>query len=297
MTKESRKEILNAVAFGLLINILLAALKLSFGFWGNAQALVSDGINSLSDVFISIMILAVLKLATKKPDHDHPYGHEKFEGLLYFLLGIIFFVTAMIIGYTAISSIVNYLNHPVQVQPHLYTVIVSLISLIVKIVLFRYYLIISKKYKSTTLKADSKNHLLDAWATFFSLVGLTLAQFNFIIFDYIASFVIGLCIIRLAIQILAESVSFLTDQAPSEEEIKSIFEVILSIDGVLQVDDLKVRKHMTQRYVDVEIGVKSNLTLEVAHKIAETVHHSVENKFPDVIHCMVHVNPHKSFNL
>ncbi len=90
MTKESRKEILNAVAFGLIINILLATLKLSFGFWGNAQALVSDGVNSLSDVFISIMILAVLKLATKKPDHDHPYGHEKYEGLLYFLLGIIF---------------------------------------------------------------------------------------------------------------------------------------------------------------------------------------------------------------
>ena len=296
MTKESRKEILNAVAFGLIVNVLLATLKLSFGFWGNAQALVSDGVNSLSDVFISIMILAVLKLATKKPDHDHPYGHEKYEGLLYFLLGIIFFVTSIVIGFTAISSIISYVNNPNVETPHLFTVIVSLISLIVKIVLFRYYLMISKKYKSPTLKADSKNHLLDAWATLFSLIGLTLAQFNFIIFDYIASLIIGVFIIRLSIQILLESVSFLTDQAPSEDEINSIFEVILSIDGVLQVDDLKVRKHMTQRYVDVEIGVKSNLTLEVAHKIAENVHHQVETVFPDVIHCMVHVNPHKSIS-
>ncbi len=294
MTKESRKEILKAVAFGLIVNIFLAALKLSFGFWGNAQALISDGMNSLSDVFISIMILAVLKLATKKPDHDHPYGHEKYEGLLYFLLGIIFFITAIIIGITAVSSTISYANNPDVATPHIFTVIISFLALIVKIVLFRYYLFISKKYKSPTLKADSKNHLLDAWATLFSLIGLTLSQFNLIIFDYIASFVIGLFILRLAIQILKESISFLTDQAPSKDEIISIFEVILSIDGVLHVDDLKVRKHMTQRYVDVEIGVKSNLTLEVAHKIAETVHHKVELEFPDVIHCMVHVNPCKT---
>jgi cation diffusion facilitator family transporter len=296
MTKESRKEILNAVAFGLIVNIFLAALKLSFGIWGNAQALISDGMNSLSDVFISIMILAVLKLATKKPDHDHPYGHEKYEGLLYFLLGIIFFATAIYVGVTAVTSIISYINNPNVVAPHIFTVLISFISLVVKIILFRYYLIISKKYKSPTLKADSKNHLLDAWATLFSLIGLTLAQFNLIIFDYIASFVIGLFILRLAIQILIDSVSYLTDQAPSEDEINSIFKVILSIDGVLKVDDLKVRKHMTQRYVDVEIGVKSNLTLEIAHKIAETVHHRVEMEFPDVIHCMVHVNPHKSIS-
>ncbi|MDO9629680.1 MAG: cation diffusion facilitator family transporter [Acholeplasmataceae bacterium] len=296
MTKESRKEILSAVAFGLAVNIFLAAIKISFGLWGNAQALFSDGLNSLSDVFISIMILAVLKLATKKPDHDHPYGHEKYEGLAYFVLGIIFFVTAIVIGINAITSIINYMNNPNVDAPHIFTVIISLLSLVVKVILFKYYLRISKKYKSPTLKADSKNHLLDAWATLFSLIGLTLAQFNFIIFDYIASFIIGLFILRLAVQILKDSISYLTDQAPSEEEIKSIFEVILSIDGVLKVDDLKVRKHMTQRYVDVEIGVKSNITLEVAHKIAETVHHKVEFEFPDVIHCMVHVNPHKSIS-
>jgi len=296
MTKESRKEILRAVAFGLAVNVFLATLKLFFGFWGNAQALISDGMNSLSDVFISIMILAVLKLASKKPDHDHPYGHEKYEGLAYFLLGIIFFGTAILIGYTSITSIISFISNPNVSAPHIFTVVVSFFSLIVKIILFKYYLIISKKYKSPTLKADSKNHLLDAWATLFSLIGLTLAQFNLIIFDYIASLIIGLFILRLSVQILLESISFLTDQAPSEDEIKSIFEVILSIDGVLKVDDLKVRKHMTQRYVDVEIGVKSNLTLEVAHKIAETVHHRVEKEFPDVIHCMVHVNPHKSIS-
>ena len=98
----------------------------------------------------------------------------------------------------------------------------------------------------------------------------------------------------MAVQIIIESTSFLTDQAPSKDEIKAIYSVILSIEGVIQVDDLKVRKHMTQRYVDVEIAVRSSHTLEHAHKIAETVHHQVEDVFPDVIHCMVHVNPEKN---
>jgi cation diffusion facilitator family transporter len=294
MTKESRIEILKAVKIGLAFNVGLTVLKLTFGIWGNAQALISDGLNSFSDVFISIMLLVILTIATKKPDHDHPYGHEKFEGLAYFVLGVIFFITSIFIGIFAVESIIAYIRHPDNFDsPHVLTVIVSFIALMIKFVLYRYYLIISKKHKSPTLRADSKNHLLDAWATLFSVIGLTLAQFGLIIFDFIASIIIGLFILRLAVQILLESVAYLVDQAPSDEEVTRIHEVILAIEGVVTIDDLKVRNHMTQKYVDVEIGVKSTLTLSSAHKIAENVHHHVESEFPEVIHCMVHVNPHR----
>lgn len=295
MTKESRKEILSAVRLGLFINIILAIMKLSFGFWGNAQALISDGLNSTSDVFISLMILLVLKLATKKPDYDHPYGHEKYEGLAYFVLGIIFFATAVFIAIDAVVAIIDHIKFPDDMNgPHILTVIISIIALVIKFVLFRYYRIIGKKYNSPTIHADAKNHLIDVYATSFSVIGLTIAQFGFVMFDDIAALIIGLFILRLAVQITLESVSFLTDQAPSKEEIKAIHGVILSIEGVLKVDDLKVRKHMTQRYVDVEISVRASHTLEHAHKIAEHVHHRVEEVFPDVIHCMVHVNPERN---
>lgn len=295
MTKETRKEILSAVRLGLFINMILAVLKLSFGFWGHAQALVSDGLNSASDILISLMILLVLKLATKKPDYDHPYGHEKYEGLAYFVLGLIFLATSVFIAIDAGVSIMNHINNPNETtQPHILTVVVSIIALIIKFGLYRYYKIIGNKFNSPTIHADAKNHLIDVYATSFSVIGLTVAQFGFVIFDDIASMIIGLFILRLAIQIILESISFLTDQAPSKDEIKAIYGVILSVEGVVKVDDLKVRKHMTQRYVDVEIAVRATHTLEYAHKIAETVHHQVEDVFPDVIHCMVHVNPEKN---
>ncbi|MBN2299588.1 MAG: cation transporter [Acholeplasmataceae bacterium] len=295
MKAQKRKDILKAIIIGLVVNILLTILKLTSGIMGHSAALTSDGLNSFSDVFISIMLLLVLRIATKKPDHNHPYGHEKFEGIAYLLLGIIFLLTSVFIGYDSIQSMIAYLKDPqAAITPSIVTLIISVIALIIKFFLYRYYLLSSRKTGSPTLKADSKNHLLDAWATLFSVIGISLSQFNLIIFDYIAAIIIGLFILRLAVQILVESVQYLVDQAPDDDQIISIHDFIGSLKGVLNVDDLKVRKHMTQIYVDVEIGVDATLTLEMAHEIAEKVHHLVEKEFPKVLHCMVHVNPHRS---
>ena len=292
MTNTSRKSILWALRIGLIINLVLTLIKLIFGYWGHAQALISDGYNSASDLLISVMLLFVLKIATKKPDSDHPYGHEKFEGLAYFVLGLVFLGTSIYIGIDAIIHIIHHIQIPEDaIKPHLVTVAISIIALVIKLVLFLYYKSIGKKYNSPTIKADAKNHQIDVYATSFSVIGLGIAQLGLVVFDDIAAFIIGLFILRLAITILREAISFLTDQAPSFDEINHIKSFIHSINGVLKVDDLKVRKHMTQRYVDVEIGVLANMSLEEAHRIAEDVHHQVEKAFPDVIHCMVHVNP------
>lgn len=294
MTKESRTHVLNAIRMGLTTNIILTLIKVISGILGSSQALVSDGLNSFSDVFISIMLLIVLKLATKKPDHDHPYGHEKYEGLAYFVLGIIFILTASYIFVQAVLSIIHFIDHPDTISaPHALTVIVAFIALIIKFFLYRFFKKTGQIYDLPTIKADAKNHLLDVWATLISLIGLVIAQFDLVIFDYIASIMIGIFILRLGLQIFFESISYLVDQAPSDEEVKDIKSLIISVKGVLTIDDIKIRKHMTQKYVDVEIGVTATLSLQEAHQIAENVHHLVEKKFPEVIHCMVHVNPSK----
>lgn len=291
---QHRQQILKAIRIGLTINILLTIIKLSAGYFFNSKAIFSDGLNSFSDVFISVMLLFVLKVSTKKPDHDHPYGHEKYEGLAYFFIGIIFSAIAVFIFIESIVLILGFNQTGSQSNaPHILTVVVASIALIIKSFLYLYYRKVSKLYDTPTLKADAQNHLIDIFATSISLIGVVLAQFNLVIFDYIASIVIGLLILRLGVQTLFESVSYLVDQAPSDEELKEIKDVIKHTKGVLTIDDIKVRKHMTQKYVDVEIGVISTLSLEEAHAIAESVHHDVEKEFPEVLHCMVHVNPHK----
>lgn len=282
------KLIIKAIYIGLFINLALALIKIIFGLLGQTQALFSDGLNALSDVFISVTMLFGVKMSLKEPDQDHPYGHEKFEGIAYFVLAIVFFLTAGYIIYNGVSSIIS-LNG--SAEPEAYTVLVALFSIFPKLFLAIYYVRIGKKHDSLVLAADAKNHLLDVFSTLFVFIGLFLSQFGLVIFDYIAAILIGLLMLKLAFTTVKEAISFLVDQAPDDETIKTIKTIIEGNKKVKSIDDLKVRMHMTRVYVDVEIGVDKNLSLEEAHKIAETVHLAVEREVADVIHCMVHVNP------
>ncbi len=291
MTKASKKHIMNAIFIGLVLNIVLATLKLGFGYYGGSQALISDGYNSFSDVFMSVIIFFVLRIATKKPDENHPYGHQKFEGVLYFSLGIIFLATAIFLGYQAIDQIIHLediINAPLRI-----TVYISGISLVIKLFLAYYYFKLNKTYRNPTLKAEANNHFIDGWSTAATLIGLVLTQFGLLIFDAIAALIVALFILRLAVQILIEAISYLVDEAPMHEVIIRMKAAIKDFEGVISVDDLKVRRHMTEYYLDVEISVEATLSLIAAHEIAETVHIGIEDQFPDVIHCMVHVNPYK----
>lgn len=285
----NKSHIKNALIIGLIINLFLACSKIITGIFGNSFSLFTDGINASTDVLISILMIIVLSVAVKKPDHDHHYGHEKYEGLAYFLLSLIFIVSSLWIIYQAVDAIIS--QDYILETPNYITVLISVIGIILKLFLFYFYRQVGMKTNSPMIQADAKNHLIDVFATSIVLVGILLSTYSSPIYDQIGSVVIGLFILRLGIQILLESTAFLTDQAPDKEEVEKINQVIMGIKDVLSIDDLKVRRHMTQRYVDVEIGVLHTLSLKEAHLIAERVHAKVELDFPDVLHCMVHVNP------
>lgn len=289
---KDQKALIHVVKVGLIINTLLASLKLGAGVWGNATSLVTDGLNSVSDMLVSMVMLIIFLYATQKPDHDHHYGHEKYEGLAYFVLGLLFLGTSLLLVYGSIVSLFNQ-SYLLRETPHEYTIFVSILALLLKLFLYRFDSIQGKKLNSPLIKADARNHLVDVMATSIALLGIVIARMGLMIFDDVAALFIALFIFKVGYEVLKEATSFLTDQAPDEKEVKAIKDVIDQMKEVLSIDDLKVRKHMTQRYVDVEISVCATLSLKEAHEIAERVHLKVETKFPDVLHCMVHVNPNK----
>lgn len=285
------KSLQKIIVISLIGNLILTVIKLTFGYLGNSQSLLSDGFNSLSDIIVSILLLISTKVAYKKPDKTHPYGHQKFEGLMYFLLSLILLITAIGIGYTGIEHLILISMDPVfAITPDLNAFIVSVIALIIKIFLFTINRNAFIKYRSFALGADAKNHLYDIFSTSSAVISIFLALNGFLYFESIASIFIAILVFKSSYSMIKDSISFLVDQAPDQETINHISETILNIKGVLKVDDLKVRKHMDQLYVDVEIAVNKDLSLEEAHEISENVHDQVEEIF-DVIHCMVHVNP------
>ena len=279
-----------ALLFGLSINIILVLSKTLVGHFGQSSALFTDGINSLGDVLVSIMMLIFVQMASKKPDVDHHYGHEKYEGIAYLLLSQVFIATAGVMIYRDVRFLFAS-SSPISIQFIELSVITAVVSMMLKSFLFIEYRKAYKASKSAMLRADANNHLIDVAASFIALIAIVFSENIHPSFDNIGAMIISVFILKLGIQMFIESVGYLTDKAPNIHELKAIEYTILKVKDVLSVDDLKVRKHMSERYVDVEIGVDHQLTLEAAHRIAERVHLTVEETYQDVLHCMVHVNP------
>lgn len=288
-----RKEIRKVIYISLFINIILTMIKLLGGYFYKSQSLIGDGFNSLADIFISLLLIATYHITSKGPDKNHPYGHEKFEGVLYLFLGLIIAVTSLYIIYSAIVDLIIYFETKAYLIPSKYALIVAGVALFFKIFLFYINRKASQKYDSPTLKADSINHFFDIFATLLSFIGILLAQLNLIFIEYGVTVVIGIIIFKTGAQMLIEAVSYLVDQSPGETIVKAIKVAAKEVDGVIRVDEIKARKHMSKIYVDMEIAVDETLSLKDAHLIAENVHDKIENDF-DVIHCMVHVNPKKN---
>jgi len=292
-----KKKILKRVVILSLIgNIVLTIIKLIFGYYGSSRSLISDGINSFVDIFISLMLVIVLQVAQKKADDNHPYGHEKYEGVLYLFLSLFIIGIAVFLGYQSTSDLIGAIYEPGNVQtPLIYTAIIAFFALLIKVGLYIMNYKTAKKYQSVALMADSKNHLFDIISTSISLISILFSQFGMIYFEFVASIIITLFILYVGLKMLLDAISYLVDEAPNLEVMAQIEAEILRRVGVIRIDDLKVRKHMQQLYVDVEISVKQDLSLQAAHKIAEDVHDHIEDTF-DVIHCMVHVNPYDEKN-
>ncbi len=291
--KPYARSIQRIVTISLSINIILTVLKLTFGYLGGAHSLVSDGYNSLSDIAISIVMLFTVKIANKKPDFTHPYGHEKFEGITYLLLGLVVSLTALYIIYEGISGLVLYFNGAMIRTPDRLTLYIAATALILKLMITILNYRGSIKYQSVSLKADFLNHLTDLLSISLVLLAIIFAQFSLIYIDYIASILIGMIISLSAIKLVKDGLAFLVDQAPNEQIYNEIKEQIESIGGVIRIDDLKIRQHVIKLYIDCEIAVDRNLSLTDAHEIAEMVHDHIENTFENVLHIMVHVNPDK----
>lgn len=290
MLEKFRTNAMRVSIISIIINLFLASLKLFAGIFGNSKALIADAIHSASDVFTTVIVIVSLFVSSKSPDKEHQYGHQKYESLATLILGGLLGYVGIKIGIDGISSIIekSYLD---ITAPTLITAIAAVVSIAVKEIMFHATMRVAKKEHSSALKADAWHHRSDALSSIGSLIGVVFAMCGFPIMDAIASVIICIFILKTSIDIIIESVKSLTDSACDQKTIKRLRKIILSVDGVSGIDLLKTRVFGSGFYVDVEISVDAKLSLEDAHSIAEKVHDKIEEKIPEVLHCMVHMNP------
>lgn len=273
-------------------NVALSAFKLFAGIFANSAAMVSDAVHSASDVLSTIIVMVGVKISSKESDKEHPYGHERFESVAAIILAVILAATGLGIGYDGMKKIISgdYANLTI---PGILALIAAIISIVVKEAMYWYTRQAAKKINSGALMADAWHHRSDALSSIGSFVGIFGARLGFPILDSAACLVICFFILKAAFAIFMDSIKKMTDTACDDALTEEIREIVLEQDEVLGIDSLRTRLFGNKVYVDVDISTNGNSTLFESHAVAQTVHDEIEKLFPDVKHCMVHVNPSK----
>ncbi len=272
------------------VNMVLAFLKLFAGIWGKSGAMISDAIHSASDIFSTIVVMIGVTLSTKESDADHPYGHERIECVASIILAVLLFATGVGIGLDGLTEIFSgdYTNLEI---PTMLPLAVAIISIFTKEWMYWYTRAGAKKINSGALMADAWHHRSDSLSSVGALIGIIGARMGYPICDAIACVVICIFIIKAAFDIFRDAMNKMVDKSCDEETTQKLETVICVVEGVSRLDSLQTRLFGAKIYVDVEIAMDGNASLYEAHGVAEEVHNQIEKTFPEVKHCMVHVNP------
>ena len=276
----------------IIANAILSVFKLFAGIISHSSAMISDAVHSASDVLSTVIVIIGVKISSKKPDKDHPYGHERFECVSAILLSGLLLATGALIGWSGIKAI--FLGDASEIPvPGVLALVAAVLSVAVKEGMYRYTKSYAKKLDSGSLMADAWHHRSDALSSVGSFVGILGARLGFPALDPIASVVICIFILKAAVDIFRSSVDKMTDHACDAQTEDKIKQLALSQQGVLGVDSLMTRVFGDRIYVDMEISANGQDTLNATHAVAQAVHDKIESAFPKVKHCMVHVNPYK----
>ncbi len=293
MKAQEEKIIKKNTVFTIIANSFLAVIKLLGGIIGNSSVLITDAINSISDIATNIVVYISARFSKKDKDKSHPYGHDKFDSMISIFLGVALIITAVEVGKNAFTSLYDFIFNDVTiVKPEIYTIVIVFITLGLKEFMYRKTKIDAKRANSQALLAQAWDHRSDTITSIGALIGIVGALFGLSYLDPIASLFIVFFILRLGFKIVKTGVSQVVDESADEEQVSLIRKIVMSNKNVKSIDEIKTRLFGVKYYVDLEIGLDSSLSLIEAHQIAESIHDQIEDSLSDVIHCMIHVNPH-----
>lgn len=271
----------------IVVNVLLSAFKIIAGIFGHSSAMIADGIHTVSDVVTTVIVILGLSISSKEADSDHPYGHEKFESALAKLISILLFATGFYIGYGAIKNLIS----GEYSQPGFIALVAAAASILVKEGIYWYTLITARKIQSIGMEADAWHHRSDALSSIGTFLGILGARFGLSFLDPVAAIIVSIFVMKVGIDLYLKSMDELVDKSADAKTLEEIKFFTFSVEGVEEINDLKTRVFGNKIYVDLEISVDRNLSVEEGHYIAENVHNSIENNISNVKHCMVHVEP------
>jgi cation diffusion facilitator family transporter len=276
---------------GLLINAVLVLVKLFAGIVGHANALVADAVESSADIFSSMIVWMGLSIAARPADEDHPYGHGKAEPLAAAVVSLMLLGAAVGISVLAIREIRTPHHLPAP-----FTLFVAAGVIIVKEILYRRVSRVGKDVGSTVVTADAWHHRADAISSLAAFVGISIALIGgrgWEAADDWAALVAALLVAVNGVRTLRPAISGLMDEAPDRSVKERVLVAACSVEGVRNVENLKVRRSGLGFYADVHVQADPAISLEDAHEIAARVKYAILGAIPSVVGVLVHMEPHR----
>jgi len=288
MSNSRYEEATKVTLISIIWNVVLTFIKVLGGILGKSNAMIADGLHSASDIISSIGVLIGNKIAKTPNDKEHNYGHEKAETLVSFLLSMLLIGVALKISLNGINSLIHLSD--VQV-PTFLPLIISVISIGVKEYQYKITIKVAKKINSPSLKADAWHHRSDALSSVAAFIGIGGSLLGFKALDPIATVFVGLFVAKVGLDIFKDAINELMDYSIDENDESQIITIANDTDGVLNIGELRTRKHGSMAYVDLTICVNKDLTVLQGHEIANKLEISILEELQIVKGITVHVEP------
>ena len=282
---------LRATFLGLAVNVLFAAAKFLAGIFGHSQALIADAVESLADIFSSIIVWRGLVVADTPADENHPYGHGKAEPIAAAIVSIMLLIAA---GFIAIHSLLGIIQPRAAPSPWTLAVLVAVI--VVKEILFRHVLHQSAHLESSAMETDAWHHRADAITSGAAFIGVSIALVGgagYETADNWAALAAAFVIAFNGWRLLRPALGELMDAAPDQKLIEQIRTLAKTISGVDAIDKCFVRKMGYQFFVDIHVVVDPQMTVERSHRIGHEVKDKLRAEIPAVRDVLVHIEPLK----
>jgi cation diffusion facilitator family transporter len=271
------------------INLVLSSVQIVIGVLAKSQGLVADGIHSLSDLVADGVVLLASHHSQKDADHDHPYGHQRFETAASFVLGVLL----LVVGLGMLWSAFQKLQAPDTVpQVHAAALWVTACALVAKELLFRYMLRVAKLVRSSMLVANAWHARSDAASSLVVGIGIVGNLAGYPILDPIAALIVGLMVAKMGWSFGWSAMNDLMDLAADDEEVAAIRLTLEQTPGVSGVHEVRTRKMGDMIVVDAHIEVDGSMTVEAGHAIAVLARQRVMQHHR-VLNLMTHVDPWK----
>lgn len=273
---------------GVAVNLLLAIVKIVAGIFGNSQALVADGVHSLSDLVTDAVVVVAAREASRDADQEHPYGHGRIETAATVFVGVLLIGTAIAIGLEAIRTLADTTE---LVGPAALTLVIALGSVLAKEALFHYTRIIGRRIRSRLVQANAWHHRTDALSSIVVAVGIGGALAGIVVLDSVAAIIVALMIAKVGWDLAWQSLRELVDTGLDRELLADLGRTAQGVDGVKHVHTLRSRWMGHNALLDLHVQVSPRISVSEGHRIAEEVRRRLHERTDRLGDVMVHIDP------